>query len=258
MSDKPDERPPARPMASRMEGPNGPLAYLRQDGEGPTVVWLGGYASDMRGSKAEALAAWAETRGQACLRLDYGGHGESGGAFEDGTIGSWTADARAVIEARTRGPLVLVGSSMGAWIAGLLARDAGLDLAGLLLLAPAPDFTEDLTRRDWTEAEHAALARDGRVAFPSAYDESEMVYTKRLFEDGAEHLLLRAPLRVGCPVRVIQGTRDEAVPWTHAVRYAEHMEADDVTVTLVKDADHRLSTPRDVRRMLATLDALVG
>ena len=254
MTDKPDDAAPA----SRMQGPNGPLAYLKQDGEGPTLVWLGGYASDMRGTKAEAIARWAETRGQACLRLDYGGHGESGGAFEDGTIGSWTEDARAVIDAATRGPLVLVGSSMGAWIAGLLARDAGLDLAGLLLLAPAPDFTQDLTRKGWSEEQHARLARDGRIALPSAYDDGEMVYTRRLFEDGADHLLLHTPLRVGCPVRILQGTKDDAVPWTHAVRYGEHMEADDVTVTLVKDADHRLSTPRDIRRMLAILDELVS
>ena len=244
--------------ASTLPGPSAPLAYLRQEGEGPSIVWLGGYASDMRGTKAEAIATWAETRGQAFLRFDYAGHGESGGAFEDGTIGSWTADARAVIEAQARGPLVLVGSSMGAWIAGLLARDAGLDLAGLLLLAPAPDFTQDLTRRDWTEEEHAALERDGRIAFPSAYDDTEMVYTKRLFEDGADHLLLHDPLRIDCPVRILQGTNDDSVPWTHAVRYAEHMEADDVTVTLVRGADHRLSTPREVRRMLGLLDALVS
>ena len=256
MTDKPNA-PPAPPPC-RLDGPHGPLAFLRQDGAGPCVVWLGGYASDMRGTKAEAIARWAETRGQAYLRFDYAGHGESGGDFEDGTIGRWAADARAVIEAETSGPLVLVGSSMGAWIAGLLARDAGLDLAGLLLLAPAPDFTEDLTRADWSADDHARLARDGRIAFPSAYDDSEMIYTKALFEDGAQNLLLRAPLPIPCPVRILQGTSDDAVPWAHAVRYAEHIEAEDVTVTLIKDADHRLSTPREVRRLLATLEELCG
>ena len=256
MTDKPSQ-PPA-PPPSRHDGPHGPLAYLRQDGTGPTVVWLGGYASDMRGTKAEAIADWAETRGQAFLRFDYSGHGESGGAFEDGTIGRWTADARNLIEALTAGPLVLVGSSMGAWIAGLLARDAGLDLAGLLLLAPAPDFTQDLTRKGWSQEEHRRLERDGRIAFPSASDDSEMVYTKALFDDGADHLLLQTPLPVRCPVRILQGTRDDAVPWTHAVRYVEHMEAEDATVTLIKGADHRLSTPREVRRLLACLEELCG
>ena len=237
-------------------GPNGRLAYLEQLGRGPTVVWLGGYASDMRGTKAEAIGAWCADRGVGFLRFDYSGHGESEGDFEDGTIGRWAADARAVIEARTAGPLVLVGSSMGAWIAGLLARDAGLDLAGLLLLAPAPDFTVDLTQQGWSEEERERLDRDGRIAFPSAYDDSEMVYTKALFEDGAKNLLLRSPLRIPCPVRVIQGTADDSVPWRHAVRFAEHIEGPDVTCTVVPGADHRLSSDADLARMLATLDGL--
>ena len=250
MTDKPT--PPPETFA----GPNAPLAYLRQDGAGPTIVWLGGYASDMRGTKAEAISAWCAERDRAFLRFDYSGHGESDGAFEDGTISAWTADARAVIEAQTAGPLILVGSSMGAWIAGLLARDAGLDLAALLLLAPAPDFTQDLTRKGWSDEERARLERDGRIAFPSAYDDSEMVYTRALFEDGARNLLLHTELRIGCPVRILQGTADEAVPWTHAVRYAEHMTADDVAVTLIKDADHRLSAPPEIKRLLASLGEL--
>ncbi|MBB4658596.1 alpha/beta hydrolase [Parvularcula dongshanensis] len=247
-----DKQPPAM-----LDGPNGRIATLRREGSGPTVVWLGGYASDMRGTKAETLDAWAARSGRAFFRFDYTGHGESEGAFEDGTIGRWLADARATL-AQVDGTLVLVGSSMGAWIAGLLAREDSSRLAGLLLLAPAPDFTQDLTRKGWSEEERARLERDGRIAFPSAYDDSEMVYTRALFEDGANHLLLHAPLEVRCPVRIIQGTKDDAVPWTHAVRYAEHMTAEDVTVTLVKDADHRLSSPPDLDRMIATLEGLLA
>ena len=257
------DKTPAPPPASYLDGPNGRLAYLGQPGRGqpgsgPGVVWLGGYASDMRGTKAEAIARWCAARDHAFLRFDYSGHGESEGAFEDGTIGRWAADARAAVAALTAGPQVLVGSSMGAWIAGLLARDGGLALAGLLLLAPAPDFTEDLTRRGWSAEDHARLERDGRIAFPSAYDDTEIVYTKALFEDGAGHLLLRAPLPVPCPVRIIQGTADASVPWTHAVRYAEHMDADNVACTVVPGADHRLSAPRDIERMLRTLDGLIA
>ena len=242
--------------AARFDGPHGGLAYLRREGRGPGVVWLGGYASDMRGTKAEAIDAWCARHRRAFLRFDYSGHGESEGDFEDGTISRWTADARAIIAELTEGPQVLVGSSMGGWVAGLLARDADLDLAGMLLLAPAPDFTQDLSRQGWSEAERARLERDGRIAFPSEYDDTEMVYTKRLFEDGAEHLLLHAPLRMTCSVRMIQGTADTSVPWTHAVRYAEHMDGPDIACTVVPRADHRLSTPRDIARMLETLDAL--
>lgn len=242
--------------AQHFEGPNGRLAYLRQEGEGPGVVWLGGYASDMRGTKAETLAAWCARENRAYLRFDYSGHGESDGDFEDGTIGRWTEDAKAAIAALTSGPQILVGSSMGAWIGGLLARDAGLPLAGLLFLAPAPDFTEDLTRKGWTKEERERLDRDGRIAFASEYDDSEMVYTKRLFEDGAAHTLLHTPLRLSCPVRIIQGTADTSVPWTHAVRYAEHIEGPDTACTVVPGADHRLSAPKDLDRMVRTLSVL--
>lgn len=242
--------------AQYFEGPHGRLAYLKQAGTGPGIVWLGGYASDMRGTKAEAIGAWCAARGRAYLRFDYSGHGESDGAFEDHVVGSWVEDASAIIAGLTDGPQILVGSSMGAWVAGLLARDADLSLAGLLLLAPAPDFTADLSRQGWTDEERARLDRDGRIAFPSAYDDSEMVYTKALFDDGERNLLLRTPLSVPCPVRIIQGTEDTSVPWTHAVRYAEHIDGPDTTCTVVPGADHRLSTERDIARMLATLGAL--
>jgi pimeloyl-ACP methyl ester carboxylesterase len=245
-----------KPEPEFLDGPHGRLAILRAEGKGPPLLWLGGYASDMRGTKAEAVHGWASERGRAFVRFDYSGHGESEGAFEEGTIGRWVADARAVRDATTDGPAILVGSSMGAWIAGLLAREAPERAAALVLLAPAPDFTEELTRTGWTEEERARLERDGRIAFPSPYDDTETVYTRALFEDGARHLLLRAALRLSCPVRILQGTADEAVPWRHAVRFAEHVEAADVTVTLVKGADHRLSAPADIARLLATLDAL--
>ena len=239
-----------------LSGPNGRIAYLREEGTGPALVWLGGYASDMRGTKAEALSDWSRSRGHAFLRFDYTGHGESEGDFEDGTIGRWLADARAAIQALTSGPVVLVGSSMGAWLAGLLLREAPENVAGLLLLAPAPDFTQDLTRKGWSAEDRAALDRDGRIAFPSAYGDSEMVFTKALFDDGADHALLHTPLAAPCPVRILQGTKDESVPWTHAVRYAEHLEGEDVTVTLLRGADHRLSSPRGIGAMLALADEL--
>ncbi|WP_036766820.1 alpha/beta fold hydrolase [Parvularcula oceani] len=256
MTDKNSGTNAARPAALSTDGPNGRIAYLRSQGSGPGIVWLGGYASDMRGTKAEAVSEWAEHAGRACVRFDYTGHGESEGQFEDGTIGRWLDDALHVLDNLTSGPQVLVGSSMGAWIAGLIAKRRPERLAGLLLLAPAPDFTQDLTRKDWSAEDKAKLERDGRVAFPSAYDDSEMVYTKALFEDGAKHLILHEPLPIPCPVRIIQGTKDESVPWTHGVRTAEHMEGDDITVTLVKDADHRLSTPNDIARLLRVLAPL--
>ena len=240
------------PAANMIDGPNGPLAYLRQEGRGPGLLWLGGYASDMRGSKAEAIAAHAANVGQACTRFDYTGHGESSGDFEEGTISAWAADAAYILTAVTDGPQLLIGSSMGGWIAGLLARAHPEKIAGLVLLAPAPDFTEGLPLR-WTEAQRETLERDGRLAIPSDYDDTEMVYTKRLIEDGATRRVLTSPLSIAGPVRILQGMKDDAVPWQYAVQYGEHIQSPDITTLLIKDGDHRLSSDENIARLIVTV-----
>lgn len=236
------------------------LAYLAHGTGRPTLVWLGGYRSDMRGTKAERLAEFAVREGVSFLRFDYSGHGESDGAFEDGTISRWSEDARAVIEARTTGPLILVGSSMGAWIALRLAKawkaDAGR-LAGLLLLAPAPDFTTRLVEPSLTGAECIALDRDGFIARPSEYSGEPTIYTKALLEDGARAAVMDGPIVTGCPVRIIQGMADPDVPHTHALDLVSHLPGDGVTLTLVADGDHRLSREEDLSRMEAAVRELV-
>lgn len=232
------------------------LAWRRVPGRAPAVVFIGGYRSDMAGTKAEHLAAWAASRGQAFLRFDPGGHGQSGGAFTDGTIGSWTEDARLVIAAQAPGPLLLVGSSMGGWLAPLLALQAGSDVRALLGIAAAPDFTEDLMWESMASPERAALLRDGVLHVPSAYGDPVPV-TRALIEDGRRRLLLRAPIPLHMPVRLLQGQGDGEVPWETALRLAERIEGGDVQVTLVKDGDHRLSRPADLLLLTRTLDLLL-
>ena len=229
-------------MAEMIETPQGRrLACHRSPGAGPWVVFLGGFRSDMQGTKALWLDAWAQARGQAFLRFDYSGHGESEGAFEDGCITHWAEDARAVIAALTDGPVVLVGSSMGGWISLLLAR-AGLPVAGLVGIAAAPDFTRQGFEAGFTDAQRAEMAATGRVALPSDYG-APYVITKRLIEDGARHLVLDAPLPLPMPVRLLQGTADTDVPVDWALRLLAHAQGEDIRLTLVKGADHRFSTP---------------
>lgn len=218
------------------------LAYVASPGRGPWVVFLGGFKSDMEGTKALWLEEWARARGQAFLRLDYSGHGQSEGAFEDGCISDWAEDARAVIESVTDGPVVLVGSSMGGWIAGLVARQMGARIAGLVGIAAAPDFTENGFEAGFTPEQQAEMAREGRVALPSDYGEPYVI-TKRLIEDGAQNLILESPLPLPMPVRLLQGTADADVPVEWALRLLDHATGDDIRLTLVKDADHRFSTP---------------
>lgn len=246
-------------------GDGTPLAFLEQAATAsgaPTLVWLGGYRSDMRGTKAERLADLAAREGFGFLRFDYSGHGESGGRFEDGTITGWTNEARELIEARAAGPLILVGSSMGAWVALRLAKAwHGQEgrLAGLLLLAPAPDFTTRLVEPSLTGAECQALERDGFIARPSEYSEQPTIYTKALLEDGAKAGVLGdGPLVTGCPVRIIQGMADPDVPHTHALELVSHLPGDGVTLTLVADGDHRLSREEDLLRMEAAVRELVA
>ena len=232
------------------------LAWSRVPGRGPAVVFLPGYRSDMTGAKAEHLAGWAAGRGRAFLRFDPGGHGRSGGAFTDGTIGSWTEDARQVIAAEAPGPVVLVGSSMGGWIALLLALRTALPVQAMVGIAAAPDFTEDLMWESMAPPERAALEHDGVLHVPSDYGDP-MPVTRALIEDGRRHLLLRAPVPLRVPVRLLHGQRDPDVPWETALRLSERIEGPDVQVTLVKDGDHRLSRPGDLLLLTRTLDLLL-
>jgi pimeloyl-ACP methyl ester carboxylesterase len=232
------------------------IAHHRLSGSGPGVVFLGGFRSDMGGTKALALQDWASARGRAFLRFDYSGHGESSGAFEDGCIGDWFGDALAAFDALTEGPQVLVGSSMGGWIALLLARARPDRVAGLVGIAAAPDFTEDSLWSGMTEAERATLAAEGRIERPSEYSEGPYVFTRKLVEDGREHLVLRAPLPLPCPVRLLQGTEDADVPPSVALRLLDHATGPDIRLTLVKGADHRFSSPQCLDLLVRTLDVL--
>lgn len=233
------------------------LAWRRVAGRGPTVVFLPGYRSDMTGDKATALAALCRAHGRAALLFDYLGHGSSGGAFTDGTIGRWTADALAVIDGLTAGALVLVGSSMGGWI-GLLAALARPErVVGFVGVAAAPDFTETLMWDAMAPPERAALLRDGVLAVPSQYGEPTPV-TLALIEDGRRHLLLGGPIALRCPVRLLHGQADPDVPWQTATRLAAALTGNDVEVVLVKDGDHRLSRPADLRRLEQAVLGLLG
>jgi pimeloyl-ACP methyl ester carboxylesterase len=229
------------------------IAFEQIAGRGPGVVFLGGFRSDMTGTKAAWLADWAAARGRACLRFDYSGHGASSGAFEDGCIGDWAQDAVETIAALTTGPQVLVGSSMGGWIALLVARR--LPPAALVGIAAAPDFTEDGFWANFTPDQRAELAATGRVMVPSDYEDPYAI-TRRLIEDGRDHLVLRRPLRLDCPVRLLQGAADTVVTPHVALTLFDHLDADDATLTLVKGADHRFSTEACLDLLGRTLDGL--
>ena len=218
------------------------IAYHQTEGQGPGVVFLGGFMSDMEGTKALALEAWAQAQGRAFVRFDYSGHGQSLGAFTEGCIGDWAADARSVIEALTDGPQVLVGSSMGGWISAILTRNIPQKLAGFVGIAAAPDFTEDSMWRDFSDDERARLMAMGEVLLPSDYGDPYPI-TRRLIEDGRAHLVLRTALPMPFPVRLLQGTEDEAVERHVALRLLDHIDGPDVQLTFVKGADHRFSTP---------------
>jgi pimeloyl-ACP methyl ester carboxylesterase len=235
------------------------IAIRSQSGAGPGLVWLGGFKSDMKGTKAQALSTWAETNGRACLRFDYSGHGESGGEFKDGTIGRWLEESLAVFEAFCRGPQILIGSSMGGWIALLLARElkrraaAAAPLAGMVLIAPAVDFTEELIWKRATADIKAEIETKGSWSRPSEYDDAPYIITKGLIEDGRNHLLLGGMIETGCPIRILQGKLDPDVPWQHAVELVSCLARDDVVLSLIKDGDHRLSRPEDIERLLAAI-----
>jgi len=216
------------------------IAYHLSSGKGPCVVFLGGLKSDMEGTKALYLEAWAQTHGHAFLRFDYSGHGESSGQFIEGCIGDWAEDCLDVVSALTEGPLVLVGSSMGGWQSLLLARTIPERVAGLVTIAAAPDFTEDGYWANFSDTQKAELDRVGYVELPSDYMEPYII-TKRMIEDGRAQLVLRDPLALPFPVRCLQGTEDTAVSSQSAVRMLEHADSPDMRLTLVKGADHRFS-----------------
>ena len=235
------------------------IAVCARSGAAPGLFWLGGFNSDMKGTKALALDAWAAEHGRACVRFDYSGHGESGGKFIDGTIGRWLEEGLAVFEQFCRGPQVVIGSSMGGWMALLLAREVAkrakdASLAGLVLIAPAPDFTQELMWKGFSPEIRREIEEKGVWMRPSQYgDGSPYPITRALIEEGRNHLLLGSSIEVGCPVRILQGAKDPDVPWQHAFALVHRLPADDVVLTMIQDGDHRLSRPQDIARLLAAV-----
>lgn len=232
------------------------LAWMRRSGRAPTVVFLPGYRSDMTGAKATELAAFCAAYGQGWLRFDYSGHGASAGRFEDGTISRWRDDALAAVDGLTEGPLLLVGSSMGGWIALLVGLARPDRVAGLVGIAAAPDFTETLMWEAMTFEERGTLMRDGVLHVPSPYGEPAPI-TRALIEDGRSHLLLGQPIALAGPVRLLHGQQDPDVPWETSLRLAARLTSPDVRVILVKDGDHRLSRPADLALLRRTLGSLL-
>jgi len=247
------------------------IAVRAREGAAPGLFWLGGYKSDMMGTKAVALAEWAAQQGRGCVRFDYSGHGESEGVFTDGTIGRWLADSLAVFDAYCRGPQILVGSSMGGWLALLLARElkrrarpdpppqpgdgrvGAASIGGMVLIAPAVDFTEELMWKRFTPEIKRELEAKGVWQRPSQYSPEPYLITRQLIEEGRNHLILGNMIETGCPVRILQGVMDPDVPWQHAKALIARFACDDVVLTLVKDGDHRLSRPEDIERLIAAV-----
>lgn len=239
------------------------IAYRKQTGKAAGVVWLGGYKSDMLGTKAETLAAWAAGEGRSFLRHDYSGHGESSGAFADGTISKWLAESLAVFRQFTDGPQVLVGSSMGAWIALRMKAELnqageGDRVAGLVLLAPAPDFTAELVEPQLTEAQRRDLVEMGYFEEPSEYSPEPYIYTRALIEDGRQNLVMTGPIHTHCPIHIIQGLADPDVPYSHALKLMSLLPADDATLSLVPGGDHRLSRPQDLELITRAVGETIG
>ncbi|MGC1108551.1 MAG: alpha/beta hydrolase [Methylovirgula sp.] len=240
------------------------IAYLCRAAETdarPGLVWLGGFMSHMRSTKAAFLDEYAAREGRAYLRFDYSGHGESDGAFEAGTIGAWLEEALAIIRAQSWGPQILVGSSMGGWLALLAARAFAQSgelnrLAGLVLLAPAVDMTERLIFEKLPPGSRAQLATEGICLFPSAYSDSPYRISRGLIEEGRHHLLLDATIRTYCPAHIVHGMNDEDVPWQYAARLVEHLAGDPVVLSLVKDGDHRLSRPSDLALIVQAIETV--
>jgi pimeloyl-ACP methyl ester carboxylesterase len=238
------------------------IAVRARAGSAPGLLWMSGFKSDMQGGKAVALDSFAAEHGRACVRFDYSGHGESGGAFVDGTIGRWLEDSLAVFDACCQGPQVVIGSSMGGWMALLLARALArrgsigrATLKGLVLIAPAPDFTEELMWKGFSPEIRAEIETTGVWMRPSEYGEPYPI-TRQLIEEGRNHLLLGGSIDTGCPVRILQGRQDPDVPWQHAFALAHRLPREDVVLTMIPDGDHRLSRPQDLARIIATVSEL--
>ena len=233
----------------------------RKGDKAPGLVWLGGYCSDMLGGKAQHLDQWAEAHNHSMLRFDYSGHGESGGEFKDGTISLWLEQSLATYRAFTTGPQILIGSSMGGWIALRIVQElikAGEKPAGLILLAPAPDFTQALVEPALTEDQKNQLKTQGYMEEPSEYSPQPYIYTKNLIEDGRANQVLNGIIETGCPVHILQGMEDPDVPYAHALRLVEHLPVDNVTLTLIRDGDHRLSRPQDLDLLTRTVEAMIA
>lgn len=241
--------------AKFLDGPHGRIAYRQREGQGPGIVWLGGFRSDMLGTKAAYLDDWAQKANRAFLRFDYSGHGESDGKFEDGSIGEWFADALFAFDQLTEGPQILIGSSMGAWIATLLAKARPDRLASIIFIAPAPDFTERLMWPAFSDEERKTITDTGRLEQPSDYSDEPEIITRKLIEDGRNNLVMTDSVPITVPVRILQGMADDAVPWRHAGEFAALLESDDVEMTLIKNGDHRLSSPPELERLIATVEA---
>ena len=231
------------------------LAFRRIEGAGPWVIWFGGFASDLTGTKAQALADWAARTGRGFVRFDYFGHGESSGAFEDGTITRWRQDALAALDELTAGKAVIVGSSMGGWIACLAALARPERIKALVLIAPAADFTEKLIRPALSAAARRAIETAGVWRLPSSYEAQGLSISRALLDDGARWSILRGPVGIAAPVQVLQGGRDEDVPWRHALELFNALESQEAVFTLIKDGDHRLSRPQDLARIVAAVEA---
>jgi pimeloyl-ACP methyl ester carboxylesterase len=239
------------------DGDTRKIAVRARAGGAPGLFWLSGFNSDMQGTKALALDACAAEQGRACVRFDYSGHGISGGAFIDGTIGRWLEESVAVFDRFCDGPQVVIGSSMGGWMALLLAREVArrrdrASLKGLVLIAPAPDFTEELMWKGFSAEVREEIETKGVWLRPSQYGEPYPI-TRTLIEEGRNHLVLGSTIEVGCPVRILQGAQDPDVPWQHAFALAHRLPSDDVVLTMIQDGDHRLSRPQDIARIIAAV-----
>lgn len=233
------------------------------DGDAPALVWLGGYRSDMTGTKAVELDRFATENGLACIRMDYSGHGASGGGFDKGTISRWLEETMAVLRHEAPKHIIAIGSSMGGWIALRLVEELrklqnGPQVSGLLLIAPAPDFTAELIEPNLSEAEKTSLAERGFFEEHSEYSDEPNIFTRDLIEDGRNNLVLTGIIETGCPVHILQGMRDDDVPYQHALKLLSHLPADDIVLSLIRDGDHRLSRPQDIERMLTAIKSLVS
>jgi pimeloyl-ACP methyl ester carboxylesterase len=233
------------------------IAYHHTPGRTPGVVFCGGFMSDMTGTKATALEAACRDSGRQYTRFDYSGHGQSEGAFTEGTIGQWAADAQTVLDQVTEGPQIVVGSSMGGWIMLLLARARPERIAGLVGIAPAPDFVLRMWE-DFPEEIRETMRREGVYLRPSEYSEEPYAITMNLIEDGRKHLVLQQPMALACPVRILHGMQDPDVPWQNSLELVDKLDSDDVVLTYVKAGDHRLSEPSDIARLIATVEELAG